>query len=244
MSRTTALILARGGSKGLPGKNIKLLLGKPLIQYSIEAALLCPLVDEVYVSTDDLAIAEISQLAGALLPPLRPAELATDTASSMDVVRYFLNWYQQTFFEKPENLVLLQPTSPLRNAKHLEEAMALYLKNKKSTVVSVNPAKPLAWQGTVDAVTREFNTHQLTNLSSNRQAETANYILNGAIYIAPTHKFENDTLLSERPVQAYVMPPEASVDIDTLMDFKMAEMLLQEQRLTSEVPVTAALEPV
>jgi CMP-N,N'-diacetyllegionaminic acid synthase len=244
MSRTTALILARGGSKGLPGKNIKLLLGKPLIQYSIEAALWCPLIDEVYVSTDDPQIASISQSVGALLPPLRPTELATDTASSMDVVRYFLNWYQQTFFEKPENLVLLQPTSPLRNAKHLEEAMALYLANTKSTVVSVNPAKPLAWQGTVDKLTHGFNTHQLTNLSSNRQTETANYILNGAIYVAPTHKFEKDTLLSERPVQAYVMPPEASVDIDTLMDFKLAELLLQEQRFAAEISAVAALESV
>jgi CMP-N-acetylneuraminic acid synthetase len=124
----------------------------------------------------------------------------------------------------------------------LEEAMTLYLKNTKSTVVSVNPAKPLAWQGTVNA--GEFNTHQLTDLSSNRQTETANYILNGAIYIASTHKFENDTLLSARPVQAYVMPLEASVDIDTLMDFKLAELLLQAQRSASENPVIAALEPV
>jgi CMP-N,N'-diacetyllegionaminic acid synthase len=231
MSRTTALILARGGSKGLPGKNIKPLLGKPLIEYSIEAALQCPLVDEVYVSTDDPAIAEVSRKAGALLPPLRPAALATDTASSMDVVRFFLDWYQQAFSEKPETLVLLQPTSPLRNARHLEEAMRIYLDaNAKATVVSVTPAKPLAWQGQINEE-GQFQPHQNVNLASNRQTEAGNYILNGAIYIAPTPKFETDTLLSEGPVCAYVMPPEASVDIDTMMDFKLAEFLMQDRMM-------------
>lgn len=230
--RTVAFIPARGGSKGLPGKNIKLLLGNPLIHYTIEAALECARIDAVYVSTDDPAIAEISHEAGALLPPLRPADLAQDTTSSLEVVRFFLDWYGQTWGEQPETLILLQPTSPLRHARHLAEAMALYDHHYgHATVVSVTTTKPLSWQGWVDD-SGFFHSYRTTDFSSNRQAEAPNYVLNGALYIAPSSRFASGRLM-EAGVMPYVMPPEVSVDIDTATDFLLAERLMRERNENS-----------
>jgi CMP-N,N'-diacetyllegionaminic acid synthase len=239
--KTIALIPARGGSKGLPGKNIRPLLGKPMLAYSIEAAQRCSLVDAVYVSTDAPAIARVAEEWGAIPVP-RPPELATDTASSLDVVRHFLSWHRKTQDENPETLVLLQPTSPLRTAQHLTEALLLYRESGNNTVVSVTSTKPLAWQGSVHPETGVFQTHQHLTSSSNRQSEAANYVLNGAIYIAPPARYEQDTLLSG-PVRAYVMPPEAAVDIDTLHDFEIAECLTAKRQEGAADHTQIELEP-
>lgn len=239
-AQTVALIPARGGSKGLPGKNIKPLMGKPMIHYTVEAAIHCPFISETFVSTDDPLIAEVAQAAGALLPPLRPAALATDTASSLDVVRHFLDWYREEFGAWPDTLVLLQPTSPLRDADHVSDAMALYRScDVMGTVLSVSPAKPLAWQGTVDPE-GQFCFHHQTDLNKNRQSESANYLLNGALYIASPQRFYGGVLMQD-PVYPFIMSTEDSVDIDTLSDFKLAEFHLS-QRLGDETPPTPVLE--
>jgi N-acylneuraminate cytidylyltransferase/CMP-N,N'-diacetyllegionaminic acid synthase len=225
MGNTIALIPARGGSKGLPGKNIRLLAGKPLIQYAIDVALACPLIDTVYVSTDDPGIADLAVAGGSQLSPLRPHELATDTASAMDVVRHFLAWYEQHQDEPINTLVLLQPTSPLRTVEHVMEALLLYqeLQSANTSVVSVTPIKPLAWQASIaDDGQLAFYQQQA---NTNRQIQPINYQLNGAIYIAPPACYQTDQLLTA-PVYPYVMPPEVSVDIDTLADFLLAESLL------------------
>lgn len=205
-----------------------MLVGKPLIQHTIEAAFQCPLVDAVYVSTDDAGIRQVSEAAGATVVE-RPEALATDTASTMDVVRHFLDDYRIKHGAWPETLALLQPTSPLRTAVHLTEALEQYAGlSQPASLVSVAPAKPLNWQGSLDEA-GQFAFHQTIDMSRNRQTETTNYVLNGAIYISDPQRFYNDELTA-LPLAAYVMTSEASVDIDTLFDFELAEFFLQRQR--------------
>ncbi|WP_303673627.1 acylneuraminate cytidylyltransferase family protein [Vampirovibrio chlorellavorus] len=233
-AKTIALIPARGGSKGLPGKNIRPLLGKPLLHYSVEAALGCHRVDAVYVSSDDPRILEVARDAGALTAPPRSSELANDTASSLDVTCDFLTWYERAFSERIDTLILLQPTSPLRTAAHLQAALQLYdfHRSEAPTIVSVTPAKPLAWQGQIAPDAGHFQPHQQASANTNRQIEPANYQLNGAIYIAPASRYLNRTFM-QAPVYPYIMSAQASVDIDTLSDFLLAEALLRAQSTVS-----------
>lgn len=225
----TALIPARSASKGLPGKNIKPLLGRPLIAYSIEAALACPDIDTVYVSTDCPEIAKIAASFGATLLPLRPAELATDQAASAEVIRYFLDWHRDVHHTWPETLVLLQPTSPLRTATHLHEALQRYrLLPKGSSLTSVTPAKPITWQGSIAADGQLVLMEDAPQMMGNRQQAPPNFMLNGAIYCAASIKAYEDGFFKP-PVYPYVMEREASVDIDTLDDFRLAELLLMKQ---------------
>ncbi len=228
--KTVALIPARGGSKGLPGKNIHPLCGKPLIAYTIEAAQQAKTIDAVYVSTDDAAIAEVAQAHGALLSAARPAELANDTATTQQVIRHFLDWYLDANAAYPDTLVLLQPTSPLRTARHIDEALQLYHQQAAKgsvSVVSVSPGKPLSWQGTVSK-TGELALHGFDQQKTNRQQLAHNFCLNGAIYCTEAEQAYAHGFLAG-PVYAYVMPPEAAVDIDTLFDLRLAEFLLQQE---------------
>ena len=136
-----AVIPARGGSKRLPRKNCLLLQGKPLIVYSIEAAKESVYIDEVVVSTDDEEIASLARQAGASVPFLRPAELSTDEASSVDVVAHALNYYQVNEKKLFDYVVLLQPTSPLRTAAHINQALELLKEKKADAIVSVCEAE-------------------------------------------------------------------------------------------------------
>lgn len=238
--KTIALIPARGGSKGLPGKNIRPLLGKPMIAYSIEAALACPLIDGVYVSTDDEAIADVARQYGAEVPFMRPPELATDTATSQDAVVHFMDWFVAQHGQPADTLVLLQPTSPGRSVTDLTEAMLHFNQQPVGTsVVSVQPSKPVQWQGTLDAQDR-LMFHQLAttpesgaDMTQNRQAlnKTAPQVaLNGAIYIAPWQRAYAGQFLSQ-PLSGFLMTPEASVDVDTLLDFEWAELVMSKYAL-------------
>ncbi|BAS28215.1 acylneuraminate cytidylyltransferase family protein [Limnochorda pilosa] len=223
--RTLGLIPARAGSKGIPGKNLRLLGGVPLIVRTIEVALEAQL-DQVVVSTDGPDIAEVSKRAGARVPFLRPAELATDDAATVDVVRHALMWLRQREATEPETVVLLQPTSPLRTAEHIREALELFSRGHGRTVVSVTPTDhPPHWTYTLSA---EGTLLPVVpgNWAARRQDLPPTFRLNGAIYVFPAAKAEGDRLWDERSL-AYVMPPEASVDIDTELDWQLAEILLQ-----------------
>ena len=136
--RILALITARGGSKRLPGKNIRVLGQKPLIVWSIDVAKDIPEICDILVSTDDTAIASVCAEAGALVPWLRPTELATDTASSVDVALHALNWYEA---EKGsvDGILLLQPTSPFRSRETVLRGMELFRKNGRKPVLGVSP---------------------------------------------------------------------------------------------------------
>jgi len=138
--RILALITARGGSKRLPGKNIKLLGGKPLIEWSIEVAKNIPAICDILVSNDSEDIAEVARNTGALVPWLRPADLASDTASAVDVALHALNWYEREN-GKVDGLMLLQPTSPFRTHETVSRGIILFHENSACPIIGVSPAK-------------------------------------------------------------------------------------------------------
>ncbi|MGG4216666.1 acylneuraminate cytidylyltransferase family protein [Paenibacillus jamilae] len=223
-----AVIPARGGSKGLPGKNIRLLHDKPLIQYSIEAALNSGCVDEVVVTTDSEDIARVSSQAGAAVPFVRPAQLATDVAKSIDVLKHAVEFYEHTQNQFFDVIMLLQPTSPLRNALDIKEAYTLFLNNQADSLQSVTLS------GVQPYLLREMDNGRLMPYLKDekehlrRQDLKELYALNGAIYIVKRDLLMNSgTLVGPRNC-GYIMPRERSVDIDDKFDLKMAEFFLRE----------------
>lgn len=222
-----ALVPARGGSKGLPGKNLADLGGKPLIAWSIEAALGSSYVDQVVVSTDCKEIARVAGNFGAEVPFLRPAELATDQANSFDALLHALTWYAQrgrTF----DLVVWLQPTSPLRTPLDIDRAIDLYAARKAQAVVSVCETDHHPWWANTlpdDANMANFMRPEVLN--TNRQDLPAHYRLNGAIYLAsPDYLASQGSFYGEQTF-AYVMPKDRSVDIDDAMDLRLARALLE-----------------
>ena len=208
-----ALIPARGGSKRLQGKNLRLLAGQPLICHTVEAALSCPGLAEVWVSTDDEEIAEVARGAGARIL-MRPSELAQDSTPVSEVVRHFLDECQ------PEHVMLLQPTSPLRGREHIEEALRIYAARERTgCVVSVCPTKPLSWQGAIDDA-GVFKYHVFPG-----EAERPNYLLNGALYLTSAERARQHGFVMA-PIHPLVMPLQLSIDIDTLEDFYLTERAL------------------
>lgn len=212
---TLVLIPARGGSKRLPGKNLKLLAGKPLIAHTIEAALEADL-GLVVVSTDDPAIAQESRKFGAQVPFLRPPELASDTALSIDVAIHCLS----VLNGKYETIVFLQPTSPLRKVEDIIRAMSIYEEHQPEAVVSVceSRLRPEWLFGVRDGY--------LQRLRGSELGTTRFFTVNGAIYVVHQHTLVAQKTFLPEHTMPYVMPRERSVDIDTLLDFRFAEYLL------------------
>jgi CMP-N,N'-diacetyllegionaminic acid synthase len=222
-----AVIPARGGSKGLPGKNIRLLKGKPLIVYTIEAALESGCVRNVVVSTDDEMIADVARGAGAEVPFLRPAELATDEAKSIDVLKHAVQYFENRR-QNYEHILLLQPTSPLRTAKDIQKAMGQFLQSGADSLQSITPAQTHPYLLRQRSNTGQLNPFFQIEDHIRRQELTELYELNGALYL-----MKRDLLMESGQIvgpsnQGYIMPVERSVDIDTLWDFRLAEWTLQE----------------
>jgi len=224
--KVLAIVPARGGSKRLPRKNIRELDGKPLIAWSIKAGLESIYIDKVIVSTDDDEIAMISQKYGAEVPYLRPIELAADHATTVDVVIHILKYFE-TKEDLYDYVLLLQPTSPLRDAHHIDEALEKMIANAAKGVISVCKVEhPLEWVNSLpsDGSMNSFIDRKYINKRSQDLQER--YRINGAIYVAKTQDFiKEKTFLLERGVIAYVMGRTASVDIDTEEDFLLAECL-------------------
>ena len=223
--KNIAIIPARSGSKGLKNKNIKNLNGKPLIAYTIDAAINSGEFDEVMVSTDSEQYAEIARQYGANVPFLRSNVNASDTASSWDMVKEVLRKYKK-LGQQFDSFCLLQPTSPLRTAEDIQNAYKLYRDKAKFAVVSVCEAEhsPL-WCG---HLSKNCELVGFVDRDSIKQRQSGDkfYRLNGAIYIVNISLFYKDCFLYQRGSYAYIMSPEKSVDIDTDIDFKVAEALL------------------
>lgn len=224
-----AIIPAREGSKGLPGKNYKLLNGKPLITYTIQAALESEIFDEVLVSTDSEKIAEIAKENGAIVPFLRPSSLSGDKVSSDMVIAHALGFMEERK-EYFEYVCKLQPTSPLRRAADIKEAFSLLMDKNANSVISVCECEhsPL-WSGVIGEDLRidGFMSKQLA--ITNRQDLQKYYRLNGAIYFSKVESFKKNGCFFGQKSIAYIMPKERSVDIDDILDFRFAEMLLVEK---------------
>lgn len=221
-----AIIPARSGSKGLKDKNIKPLLGKPLLAYSIEAAQKSGIFDCIHVSTDSEAYAEIAREYGAEVPFLRSGRLSSDTATSWDTMRFVLENYNKEY----EMATLLQPTSPLRNPQDILTSFQIFGENHADAVISVceTDHSPL-WCNTLprDGCMNGF-LDKASNIS--RQNLPQYYRINGAIYMMKTSLLyqENMPLYGEK-TYAYLMPKSRSVDIDDEIDFIVAEAIMKKR---------------
>jgi len=223
------LIPSRGGSKGLPRKNIKPLLGKPLIAWTIEQALTSKYLDSVVVSTDDEEIAEISKKYGADVPFMRPKELAEDNAKGIDVVLHAMDWVKENDTRKQYDLLmLLQPTSPLRISEDIDKAIELLFLKEAKAIVSVCEVDhhPL-WANILpeDGCMKNFIRKEIMN--KNRQELPIFYRLNGAIYLSYCNYIKERKSFFGKDTFAYIMPKSRSVDIDDEIDFKLVEILIK-----------------
>lgn len=222
-----AIIPARGGSKGVPGKNIKSLCNKPLIAYSIEAALSSELVDRVIVSTDCNAIAEVAKKYGAEIPFMRPSELAQDKSLAIDNYIYTMNRLNENMSHPYQEFIVLQPTSPLRTSKDVDESIKLFFKMKANSVISVTEAEhPVTWYKKIDSkgCLKEYCSYDSGN--KNRQEIEQAYIPNGAIYIFNLIVLKKTLNYYSDRTYAYIMPHNKSLDIDNYFDFEFAEFLM------------------
>lgn len=221
-----AVITARSGSKGLKDKNIKLLNGKPLMAYTIEAARRSECFDCVHVSTDSEAYAEIAREYGAEVPFLRDEELASDTSSSWDVMRSVMRRYQQCG-RHFDQAMLLQPTSPLRTAEDIQEIFKLMEDKKAKVVVGVCEMdhSPL-WSNTLPE-DGNMNGFQTQAFLIPRQQLPVYYRINGAAYLIDVDYLMENGQLYGKDSYAYVMPKERSVDIDDQFDFLLVETYMR-----------------
>ena len=218
-----AIIPARGGSKRLPRKNILDLCGKPLISWSIEAALKSKYISKVVVSSDDEEILNISSNFGADIIK-RPYELANDTATTFDAIKHTID-----NLEKYDYIILLQPTSPLRNENQIDEAIELLEEKQADAIVSVCEMEhsPL-WSNTLpnDGNMRDFLREEILNKRS--QDLEKYYRLNGAVYICKTDKLlENKSFFLKDNIFAYIMDRKSSIDIDEEIDFLFAQRVIE-----------------
>ena len=219
-----AIIPARGSSKGLPGKNIKLLNGKPLIYYTIEAAKRSTSISSIVVSTDDEEIASVSRKLGVNVPFLRPEQLAADNAKAIDNYIYTIDRLEKEQNAKIKDFIVLQPTSPLRDYEDIDNAIKLFITKDADSVVSYTEEQhPISWHKHLTAEMKFRNIFDDDLL--NRQEYEKTYYPNGSIFVFKTKLIRSKKYYSDNSF-AYIMPAYRSIDIDTLEDFNYAEYLL------------------
>ena len=223
--KVIGIIPARGGSKRLPRKNILELCGKPLIAWTIEAGLKSKYLDRLIVTSEDDEILDISKKYGAEIIK-RPFELATDTAKTIDAVKHVL----ENISEKYDYVVLLQPTSPLRTAKHIDEAIELLMNKNADAIISICEVEhsPL-WCNILPPDGSLVNFLREDVIDKRSQDLEKYYRINGAIYICKIDKLlNNGSFFLKENIYAYIMDKKSSIDIDEELDFKMAEVILKE----------------
>ena len=226
-----ALITARGGSKGIPGKNIKPLAGKPLIAWTIETALASRSLARVIVSTDDTEIAEVSREWGAEIPFLRPVELAQDASSHISVVEHALQWVETNDHWLPDYVLLLQPTSPFRMVEDIDGAIEVARQKDANAVLGVCPAHnhPYLTKRILDDGTlADFISVDMAYMR--RQDLLPAYVINGAIYLNKSSSLLQQRSFFPPGALPYIMLPERSMDIDTPWDFYLADLILRNRR--------------
>lgn len=226
--RLLALVPARGGSKRILNKNIRDLGGKPLISWTIEAAHGITEIADILVSTDSATIAQVAEVAGALVPWLRPPELATDTATSIDVCMHALDWYEK---EKGQvdGLILLQPTSPFRSTDSICRGIDLFRKRPTHTVVAFSPAEshPM-WCYRINGNSIEpFNENHDLNKNRSQDLPLA-YVISGALYIASSSYLRHNLGFLEKETSPLIIEdPLEAIDIDTEFDWNFAEQMIK-----------------
>lgn len=222
-----AIIPARGGSKGLPGKNVRPLAGVPLIYHTIRAAMEAASISRVIISTDDVEIAEAARACGAEVPFMRPAELARDDSMVMDTYLYTVDRIAEERKRPIEAFVALLPTVPLRSVDDIDGAVELFKSKRVDSVISVTEAPvPVQWYRKIDekGVLCEYSSGFDAVL--NRQELEPTYIPNGAVYVFRTERLRATRQYYMEQTYPFLMPRERSADIDELLDFEWAEFLL------------------
>jgi CMP-N,N'-diacetyllegionaminic acid synthase len=225
------LITARGGSKTIPGKNVKLLAGKPLIRWTIDEARKSRLVSRLVVSTDDEEIRSVCLEGRAEAPFLRPIELAGDTSPHIDVMLHSLDWLEAEQNYRPDFVLLLQPTSPFRTVFDIDEAIHMIESHPLTdALVGVCEAEDhpfLVKKINSDGALEDYMPTEMSY--QRRQDLPPAYVINGAIYLNRPSSLRRERKIVPPGALAYVMPRERSLDIDTPWDFHLAEMILNEK---------------
>jgi N-acylneuraminate cytidylyltransferase/CMP-N,N'-diacetyllegionaminic acid synthase len=226
--KVLAIITARGGSKGIPNKNIKPLGGKPLIIWTVEAALAAEGVDRTILTTDSQVIADAGAAAGAEVPFLRPAELARDDSPSIGAILHAVRWLDENQSYLPEYVLCLQPTTPFRSAWDIDAAIKLAADKKADSVISVTPVEHSPnWMQTIDDTGRLQDYVPGGTSVSIRQELIQVYELNGAIFLTHCQALLEKGSLFVEPY-AYIMPRERSIDIDTPWDLYLADLIAKD----------------
>ena len=223
------IVPARGGSKGIPGKNIKEFCGKPLMAWTIESALKSEAVSRLIVSTDDFKIAEIAKQYGAEVPFMRPAELAQDASPTLPALVHAVKYLADNENYKPDYVLLLESTSPGRQPFHIKEAVKLIIKTEADSVVSmkeVATAYSPFWQFKIDQNGKMelFTGQPIKEIITRRQELPKTYVRNGSIYLFKTNLlFESPPSIYGDDVRPYLTDEVYSLDIDTPQDWAEAE---------------------
>ena len=228
-----AIIPAREGSTGLPGKNVKLLCGKPLISYTIEAALNADEINRVIVTTDSMEIADLAKKMGADVPFIRPQYLAEDNSSAIDVYLHSAKYVMDCYGCSMKSFVVLLPTAPLRDKEDIDKAIKIWKEKKAITLVSVMEAEtPASWYYRMKEDGSIKNAgFDIDNAMDNRQGNARYYIPNGAIYILNYDLLKTKRTYYTETTIGYIMPRKKSVDIDNIDDFKYVEYLMKQNTL-------------
>lgn len=222
--KIAALITARGGSKGIPKKNITKLCGKPLIQWTVESAMKSGYIDKIFLSTDNDEIINSVKKFPVEVPFKRPKNLSSDKATSTDVILHFIEWMKKSGNEY-DILLLLQPTSPFRKSEHIDSSIKKFIASKEAlSLISVteNVKSPY--------LSRKVNSKgYIENLfivksEKRRQDIPVTYYINGAIYLISIKNFEKYKTFQTPKTLSYIMPYYSSIDIDEPMDLKIAEL--------------------
>lgn len=229
--RVLAIIPARGGSKGIPRKNIIPLCGKHLIQYTVEAVQKCTLIDRCLLSTDDQETIDIVKKIGIYSKYVRPDYLSGDTASMADTVLDAIYWLEEHDGYYCDAVMVLQPTSPLRSSMDIELAIRQFEKSAKSCLVSVHPMIEHPYE-CVYNIEENKNWHFLAKpeITATRRQDYKNsfYYINGAIYLVDVNFFKAKKLFMEQnSTSFYIMPSERGIDIDERIDLELAEFYLE-----------------
>lgn len=223
-----AIVPARGGSKGLPGKNIKNLHGKPLVAYTIEAAMKSKYITDVIISTDDETIYLEALKYGAKKTFLRPKHLAQDGSLAIDNYIYTLERLNKEFGYNIDEFIVLQPTSPLRSVEDIDAAIKLFKNNKADSVISFTQENhPISWHKYIDDSGCFENIFPET--IQNRQDYRESYYPNGAIFVFSLDLIRNKQYYSDKSY-AYLMPRVRSVDIDDADDFDYVQYLMRKNQ--------------
>lgn len=220
------IVPARGGSKGLPGKNTRLFAGVPLIEHTLRAALAARSVDRVLVTTDDDEILRVARsVPGVEAPIRRPPHLAEDTSNALDAYLHLIDSLEIMEGKAPEAVCVLLPTSPLRTPQDIDAAIQKFATTDANGVISVSEAKPAAWLHHVDDAGRMHRVVDIETPLLNRQDHDVFYLPNGSIYVFDVAFARLNGSVYGDNVHAYLMPSERSVDIDSEADFVAAEAL-------------------